>query len=227
MDTVRTPAALASLVAANLTPLAGILLLGWSPPAILVAYFVDTFVACGGVMVLVMAHVTGNEHDRPLAGWKDWSKAAIGLAILGGIFAFPMALPVVFVIGDDAGAWSLFEDRSFQAALAVQVLMSMLATARMHRLLKTRSDDDRILARRMLFLIARWVLMFFAVVTGIASLLGPVVGSALLVAIYAGASVYFELFPEAAERLVRGRNAKPIVYDADLEQRNRDRQRPG
>jgi hypothetical protein len=169
--------------------------------------------------------VTGNEHDRPLDGWKDWSKAAVGLAILGAIFAFPLALPVLFVIGDDARVWSLFDDRGFQAALAVQVLMSMLATARMHRMLKTRSDDDRVLARRMLFLVARWTLMFLAVVTGIASLLGPVIGSALLIVVYAGASVYFELFPGAAERLVRGRNAKPIVYDADLEQRNRNRER--
>ena len=225
MDTTRTPAALASLIAANLTPIAGIVFLGWSPPAILVAYFVDTFVGCGGVVILVMAHVTGNEDDRPLTGWKDWTKAFVGLAILGAIFAFPMALPVWFVIGDDSAHWAMFDDRTFQAALAVQVLMSMLATAQMHRFLKTRADDDRILARRLLFLVARWVVMFIATVTGVVALLGPVVGGALLVVIYAGATVYFELRPEAAERFVRGKEAKPIVYDADLEERNRRRSR--
>ena len=229
MDTLRTPGALASLVAANLTPLAGILFLGWSPPAIVVAYWLDTFVACGGIMVLVMAHVTGNEHDRPLSGWKDWTKAVIGLAILGAIFAFPMALPLVIAFGDDSDVWAMFDRRDFQAALGVQVLMSMLATARMHRLLKTRSDDDRLLARRMLFLIARWVVVFIAIVTGLVPLLGPVIGGTLLVAVYAGASIYFDLFPEAAERFVRGRNAKAIVYDLDLEERNRNRkdERPG
>ena len=39
----------------------------------------------------------------------------------------------------------------------------------------------------------------------------------MLVAIYGGASIYFELFPERAERFVRGRKAKPITYHADLD----------
>ena len=43
VDTLRAPAALASLVAANVTPLAGILLFGWSPASLLILYYVDTF----------------------------------------------------------------------------------------------------------------------------------------------------------------------------------------
>ena len=52
-------------------------------------------------MLLVMMHITGNEHGRPLAGWKDWAKALFGLAILGAIFALPMSLPLWIVGGDD------------------------------------------------------------------------------------------------------------------------------
>src|SRR5688500_680393 len=74
-----TSAALASLIAANLAPIAGILLLGWSPLAILVLYFVDTLLGLGVVMLLVMVHVTGNAQGRPLAGWKDWLGALFGL----------------------------------------------------------------------------------------------------------------------------------------------------
>lgn len=225
MVTLRTPAALASLVAANLTPLAGILLLGWSPAAVLVSYFIDTYLAIGGVVLLVMVHVTGDESDRPLSGAGNWAKALAGLAVLGAIMAFPMALPIVMTLGDDRAAWAMFDDRVFLAALAVQALMSLLATARMHRVLAARSDDERLLAGRFIFLVARWIVMFIAMVTGFVTLLGLRIGALVLVAIYAGASIYFELFPERAERLLRGKDAKPIVFDDDLATRNARRSR--
>jgi hypothetical protein len=113
----------------------------------------------------------------------------------------------------------MFDDRTFLAALAVQALMSALASARMHRVLRGRNDDDRLLARRFIFLVARWVVVFVAMVTGFVGLLGPVIGSFVLVAIYAGASIYFETFPERAERLLRGKDAKPIRYEGDLASR--------
>ena len=217
MDTLRTPAALASLVAANLAPLVGIVVLGWSPLSILVLYFVDTFLGFGVVMLLVMTHVTGNEHGRPLAGWKDWAKAAAGLAFLGAIFALPLSVPL-WIIGGDALAEELVRpDNGLAYAIVAQAAMSALAAARMHRVLKAREDDDRILAKRALFLAARWMTMFFAMVTGFVPLLGPVIGGFVLVAIFGGASIYFELFPERAERFVRGPGAKPISYDRDLD----------
>ena len=42
--------------------------------------------------------------------------------------------------------------------------------------------------------------------------LGTRAGSFVLIAIYAGASVYFELLPEHAMRFVRGASAGPIRY---------------
>jgi hypothetical protein len=219
METPRTPDALAALIAVNVTPLAGILLLEWSPGAVLISYFVDTFLGFGALVLLVMIHVTGDEHDRPISGWKGWVKAAIGLGVLGAIMALPLSLPLWMTLGDDPGTWALFSDRGFLGALAVQGLMSALAIARMHRQLKTRSDDDRVLARRGLFLAARWITLFVAMVTGFIALLGPTIGGFILVAIYATASVYFELFPERAERFVRGNEAKPVTFEGDLESR--------
>lgn len=143
MDTLRTPVALTSLIASNLAPVAGILLLGWSHPPLLVLYLVDTFVGHGVVVLLVMAHITGNEQGRPFAGWKDWAKGLAGLALLGAIMAFPMALPLVMVIGDDGVLEPLLADTGFHYAVALQVTMSLLAGARMHRELKVRDDDDR------------------------------------------------------------------------------------
>jgi hypothetical protein len=215
--TPRSLDALAALIAVNVTPLAGIALLGWSPAAVLISYFADTFLGFGALVLLVMLHVTGDEHGRPIAGWKNWAKAVIGLGILGAIMAVPLSFPLWMTIGDDPATWALFSDRGFLGALAVQCLMSALAVVRMHRQLTTRSDDDRVLARRAIFLAARWIAMFVAMVTGLVPVLGPTIGGLILVAIYAAASVYFELFPERAERFLRGKDAKPITFEGDLE----------
>lgn len=219
MDQPRSLEALASLVAVNVTPLVGIVVLGWSPAAVLISYYVDTLLGFGALVLLVMIHVTGGDNDRPISGWKDWTKAAIGLGFLGAIMAFPLAVPLWITLGDDPATWALFSNRGFLGALAVQGAMSALAAAQLHRDLKTRSDDDRVLAGRMLFLTARWITMFVAMVTGLVPLLGPKIGGFILVAIYAGASVYFELYPERAARLVRGKQAKPIAFEGDLESR--------
>ena len=219
MQPPRSIDALATLIAVNITPLVGIVLLGWSPPAVLISYFVDTYLALGALVLLVMIHVTGDENDKPISGWKSWTKAVIGLGFLGAIMALPLAFPLWITLGDDPATWALFSNRAFLGALAAQGAMSVLAAVRMHRELKTRSDDDRLLAGRMFFLAARWVAMFVAMVTGIVPLLGPIVGGFILIVIYAGASVYFELFPERAVRFVRGKEAKPVTFEGDLESR--------
>ncbi len=133
--------------------------------------------------------------------------------------ALPLSFPLWITLGDDPATWALFSDRGFLGALAVQCSMSALAVARMHRELKTRSDDDRVLARRLFFLSSRWIAMSVAMVTGLVALMGPTIGGFILVAIYAVASVYFDVFPERAERFVRGKEAKPLTFEADLEAR--------
>lgn len=217
MDTLRTPVALASLVAANLAPLAGIVLFGWSPASLCVLYYVDTVVGIGVVLLLVMAHVTGNEKGAPLRGWKDWAKAVAGLAVLGSIMALPLAIPLIFAFGEGVDWERLAADPGFRYAVIVQAALSVAAGVRMHRELVRRDDDDRLLAQRLLYLVARWVTLFIATITGLIALLGPTIGGFLLVAIYAGASIYFELFPDRAMRFVRGRDAPPIRYDPDLD----------
>ena len=211
------PAALASLIAANLAPIAGILLLGWSPLAIIVLYFVDTLLGLGVVMLLVMVHVTGNAQGRPLRGAKDWLGALFGLAIFGAIFALPMSVPLWFLGPEEISAEIMRPDSGFGYGVAAQLVMSTLVALRMHRSLKAREDDDRVLGMRALFLVARWMTLFIAMVVGLVGLLGPVAGSFVLVAIYAGASIYFELFPERAVRFVRGARSKPLRFEADLD----------
>ena len=219
----RSPDALAAVVAVSITPLAGIVFLGWQPAGVLISYFVDTFVGACAVMMLLMIHVTGDELDTPIEGWKRWGKLAGALVVLGAILVWPLALPLLFMLGDDVVTSTLLDDRGFLLGLALQVLMSVLAAMRVHRELQATYDDDRILSVRGLFLAARWMVVFIAVGTGLVPALGPRIGSFVLIAIYAGASVYFELFPEHATRFVRGGKAGPIKYHRDLESRARER----
>jgi Family of unknown function (DUF6498) len=222
---LRSPEALAALIAVNITPLAGIVFLGWLPSAVLISYFVDTFIGFGVVMLLIMVHVTGDNEAGPIVGWKRWTKALVALAVLGAIFAFPLAFPIFFLYADDRETLALLRDTNFLLALAVQVLMSALAAVRMHRVLQATHDDEKILAARTLFLAARWFALFVAMVTGFIGMLGPRIGGFLLVAVYAGASIYFELHPERAARWLRGKNAKPIEFQGDLDSRLAGKQR--
>ena len=211
------PSSLAALIAANVAPLVGILVLGWSPIAVLVLYFVDTLLSLGVVLLLVMMHVTGNAQGRPLSGFKDWGQAFVSFVILGGIFGLPLSMPLWFIGPEHIMAEFERPGSGLAYGLLAQLLLSALAAARMHRELKARDDDDRLLARRTLFLVARWITVFLALTFGVVGLLGPRWGAFVLVAIYGGASVYFELFPERAERFVRGANAKPIQFENDLD----------
>jgi hypothetical protein len=215
--------AVAALIAVNVTPLAGILLLGWQPAGVLISYFVDTYVGACTVLLLLMMHVTGDELDTPVEGWRRRAKLAGALVFLGSLILLPTALPLLFVLGPDVVMHTLLEERGFRAGLAVQVLMSVLAAMRVHRELRQTGDDDRILSARGLFLVARWMVVFLAVAGASAAALGPRAAGLLVVAIYAAASVYFELFPAHAMHLVRGAGAGRMRYGKDLESRARDR----
>jgi len=214
-----SPEALASLIAVNVTPLAGAIVLGWPPAGILVSYFVDTFVGFCTVFMLMMIHLTGDEQDTPIEGWKRWSRLVAAFVFLAAIVLIPLALPLLAVLGTHVIADTVLESASFRLGLAMQVLLSVLAAMRVHRELAATHDDDRILSARLIFLTARWMLLFVAGVTGVMSMLGPRFGTLALIALYAGASIYFELFPEQAMRFVRGSKTGPIKYEDDLETR--------
>jgi len=215
----RSPEALASLIAVSITPLVGILLLGWKPAAVLMSYLVDTFVGFCVVIALTMIHVTGDEHDTPIQGWRRWSKLASGMVFLSALILIPLMLPLLGVLGSDVIVDTVLESSAFRAGIVLQVAMSVFAAWRAHRVLSATHDDERILAARFLFLTARWMLMFLAVAVGFVTALGPRFGSFALIAIYAGASIWFELYPEHAMRFARAGNPKPIVYQDDLEAR--------
>lgn len=219
MDTLRLPSSLASLVTANVAPVVGVLVLGWSPIAILILYFVDTLLSLGVVMLMVMLHVTGNARGQRFSGFQDWAQGIGALVFLGAIFALPLSLPLWFIGPPNVAAEFERPGSGLFYAILLQVAMSAYSAVRMHRDLEQRHDDDRVLVRRGLYVMARWITLFIAMGTGLVELFGARWGAFVLVTVYGGASVYFELFPQRAERLLRGSRARAITYQPDLDGR--------
>ena len=141
MDTLRTPAALASLIAANLAPLVGILLLGWSPLSILVLYFVDTIFGLVVVVLLVMMRRrVGLEHVGRTLGVV--ARVAIAGAIAAGL-SYAAWYGVDMVLGDGVVAQLLSLGAGFAVALLVYVgLARALGLRELEALLLLRSRRD-------------------------------------------------------------------------------------
>ena len=192
------------VIVANVTPIAGMLLLGWSPPQILSLYALDTALAVYAMCWLVMVHIT------EAGALRHGIRRALGIALaafIGGTFFAVMLVGPVWVTFADS-AWlrsQPWRDPGFQAAMAVQALGSLYALVRTHRMLNQREDDEHVLSTEFKFLVARWGIVIFVAFFGVVPALGDGPGSALLVVVYAGASVWFTLFPEKAHQLFHGK----------------------
>lgn len=211
MDTLRSPGALASLVARHAVPVAGVLFLGWPAGNVLVLLALDTLLALTALGLLVMIHVTGfDDHDGPLEGHVPWGKVLLALPIMLLLFALPVGIPFAAIAGAFDWQPEALTLPELQVAIAVQLAASSSAFVQLHRSLDVRYDDETVLARQFMFQLARWVVLSFVVFAGVAGLFGPRFGGALLLLVYGAASVWFELFPREAARFIRGRGAKPL-----------------
>ncbi len=203
MDTLATPANIASLIARNLVPAVGVLFLGWSAGNLLVLYYLDTILSAAVVMLLIARHITGlgkpGQRGRPLEGPLDWIKASLG-SLLGAILiCLPLGVPLVWTLAQfDWSVAAALADKSFLTGLGLQVAGSISGGFQAHRDLLARSDDERVLKHRAAFIVARWLVVLIVAFTGFIGFLGPWIGGTLIVLVYAGATVYFELFPDRA-----------------------------
>jgi len=203
MDSLATPASIASLIARNLVPAAGVSFLGWSAGNLLGLYYLDTILSFAVVVLVVARHVTGlgkpGVRGRPLQGPLDWIKASFGSLLAAVLICLPLCVPLVWTLA--AFDWSIsaaLVDRSFLTGLALQAGGSIYGGLQAHRDLLARTDDERVLKHRAAFIVARWLVVLAVAFTGFIGFLGPWIGGTLIVLVYAGATVYFELFPDRA-----------------------------
>lgn len=188
------------IIASNLTPIAGMLILGWSPPQIVALYALDTALAMVAMCWLTMVHIT--EAGALSKGPKRAVQIAFTAVLAGSFFAAMLVGPVWITYADSEWMRSQpWRDNGFLSAMGVQAAGSLYALWRTHRALEARDDDEPFLATEFRFLVARWVVVIFVSFLGVVPALGDKLGSALLVVVYAGASIWFALFPERAYRM--------------------------
>jgi hypothetical protein len=189
-----------SLIVTNVTPVAGILFLHWSPMNLVAIYSIDMTLSLVTLIWLVMTHVTeANDPDRSL-----WHTVKIGMAacLVGLLVASVLVTPMLALFLQSG--WireQAYLDPGFRTALAIQVVGSFVACARTHRMLDQRSDDDRYLGDAFKFLVARWIFVVGIVFFGIGSILDEQMGSMVVVVVYAAGTIWFTLFPEQVNRL--------------------------
>jgi len=212
IDTTITPAGIATLVARNLVAPFGVLFLGWSAPNLLVLYYLDTVLEFAVLIVLIGRHVTGigpvGAATRPFAGPLDWVKMSVAALFAATLIGLPLGAPIIIASAAFDLSWSELLDPSFLWALAAQSVTSVTGAVQAHRALLARSDDEHVLKHRAAFVFGRYLVLAIAVIVVPYSLLGRRLGGGVLVAIYAGASAYFELFPGRALRWLNPKEAR-------------------
>lgn len=194
----------ASIIAANLAPVAAMLFFGQSAAEILFLFALDTALSIYLLVWLVVEHVT--EANSALGGVRRVASNALGALVAGSFLVAFFVGPLLFIaLSEHVGTNIDFAAPGFRAALAMQVAGSAWALWRMHGELSARDDDDAYLSSRFKFVVARAVMMLFVLFSGFAFLFGPRIGATLLVLVYCGAGVWFGLFPDQAHRLFHPR----------------------
>jgi Family of unknown function (DUF6498) len=228
MDTGATPLQIASLIGRNLVPVAGVLFLGWSAPDLLVLYFLDTVLSISTVLLLIAVYLTGIgslKRTRPFGGGVDWVRAG-GISVLGGVLiGLPFGVPLYILLDDFH--WSpvaAFANRSFLYGLAFQAFISGVDCIRGYRALAGRDDVNQLLLHRTCFVFARWGVVLVAAMTGLPGAIGPKIGGIVVLLVYAGATVYFEIFPNRAVALL---NPKAARLERGLSEARERRRPPG
>ena len=209
------------LIAANITPVAGMLILRWPPADLVALYTLDTALALWSMAWLVMEHVTeAKSADRGVKrALKLGASSLLVAMLLGLVLIGPMAIMYADSEWVRQAPW---RNASFQAALALQFAGSVYSLWRTHRMLDERDDDEPFLADQFRYLVARWIVVLGVVFLGIPGFLGETLGSALIVVVYAGASIWFGLFPDEARRMFFPNGKKDGAKPAEPERRPAD-----
>lgn len=175
-------AAIGGIVVRNLVPVAGMVLLGWSAPYLLLLYYVDTLVSLAAVFLLLFTYVKELGVDvRDAAELPKILTAVVLMTlVIGAVFGFPVLL--VSMITHAA-----FDDIELRWGLLGQLLFGCMGFLTMSAEMRRASDPAARVKKRFAFVMARWIAVFTACIF--------VPWGPLLVAVYAGASAWLEIRP--------------------------------
>jgi hypothetical protein len=87
-----------------------------------------------------------------------------------------------------------------------------------------RDDVNQLLMRRTGFVFARWMVVLIAAMTGLPGTFGPKIGGIVVLLVYAGATVYFEIFPN---RALAWLNPKAVREERGASDARESRRPPG
>jgi hypothetical protein len=172
-----------------------------------------------GVMFAGLASTFSRQStEAGVAARINAEAGAIGVAVfLCASIAVPLGMPLVFV-----GAWAhwegfagLLSDPGFLSGLAWQVVAAGWSYAGLWRELHHRSPEELRLKRRFALVFLRWVVILLAVYSPIGWIFGRFLPH-LLVALYAGASIFAEIAPDRFLRIMPGgaQDADPLPGEA-------------
>jgi hypothetical protein len=219
----------AQTVGRSLAPLFGVVFLGWSAANLVVLYFADTLIGMTMVMAAVFAHTFGPKEDEsPIYVLSDWISFLATGAFVASFVAIPFAGPVLFLLlrsGFDPV--QALDDPELRAGLLFQIAAALIGYLQLLPRLAQMPLEALGARRRFGMLFIRWFLLCVVALSPIGVLLGTA-GGIVLVALYAGLTIFGELAPDHFMGLFErpGATHTPVTSSTAPPQKRKKPRRP-
>jgi hypothetical protein len=192
------------VIARQLAPLAGILLLGWQAPNVLLLYFADTLFAIAVIAAGVLRHFHPPPEDTDFADRINGEAGAVaGGLFIAAVLAVPLGVPLFFMVGNGFRWSEVIADPQWQGALAWQAVAAWWSYLGLYRALAVLTPDELRLRRRFALLFLRWMALAMVAYSGVGVLLGAHTALSF-VALYALLSIWAEIAPDRLLRMLPG-----------------------
>lgn len=194
----------AQIVARNIVPLVGVLMLGWSAQNVLIVYLADTLLA----MTVLFAGVL-RKFAPPIEndGWAARLNGEVGM-VAGGVFlacilVVPFGLPILFMLDGRIDWAALRADRQLHVGLMWQGAAAAWSYVGLYQALRTATPEQLRLKRRFALVFLRWMALVIVAYSPLGLVFGRY-GGLVFVALYAAVSIWTELAPDHFLRIMPG-----------------------
>jgi len=206
------PRVIAQVIARNIVPLAGIVLLGWNAQNVLIVYFADTMLTLAVLFAGVLRHFAPPIENDSWAARVNGEVGMIGGAVfLMLVIAVPLGLPLLFMLGGRFEWHPVLDDSNLKFGLVWQCIAAFWSYLKLYRALRYATPEQLQLKRRFALVFLRWIALVFVAFFGVGLLLGRY-SALFFVAIYIGVSIWAEIAPDKFLRAMPGgaEDAEPV-----------------